>query len=107
LNRGKETVAAAGNRLNENGIIRGVRKYFTQTLDGCVQACIEIDKGVCRPKRRMKIFACDNCAGALQQLSQNKKGLILKAHLGAVSSEFTGMNIQFKIAETIARHGWR
>jgi len=107
LNRGKETVPTAGNRLNENGSIRGVPEYFTQTLDGCVEACIEIDKGVCRPKRRMKIFARDNRAGTLKQLPENKEGLILKTQLRAVSSEFTRLYMQFKVAETIARQSRR
>jgi hypothetical protein len=55
----------------------------------------------------MKIFARDNRAGALQQLSENKEGLVLKTHPRAVSSEFTRMDIQFKIAKTIARQIWR
>jgi hypothetical protein len=103
LNGGKETIPTAGHRLNENGSLCGVSKNFTQTLDGCVQACIEIDEGVCRPKRRMKIFARDNRAGAFKQLSQNKEGLILKTQLRAVFSEFTRMDIQFKVAEAVAR----
>lgn len=107
LHRRQETVPTAGNCLNENGSICGVSQYFTQTLDGCVQAGIEIDKSVRRPKRRMKIFARHNRSGALQQLSENQERLILKMQLSAASSEFTRMGIQFKVAETIARQSWR
>ena len=103
LNRGKETVPTAGKRLNENGSIRRVTKRFTQTLDGRVQARIKVNKGVRRPKRRMKIFARDNSAGALKQLSEYKEGLILKAQLRAAFSEFPRIRVQFKDTETIAR----
>ena len=107
LNRRKKTIPAAGNRLNENRSIRGVPKYFTQTLDGRVQARVEIDKGVRRPKRRMKIFARDHSTCALQQLSQNKEGLILKPQLRAVSPELARTSIQLKRAKTIARQSRR
>jgi hypothetical protein len=107
LNRRKKPVPAAGNCLNENGSVRRVPKHFTQTFDGRVQACIEIHKGVCRPKRRMEIFAGDNPAGALQQLPQNEEGLILKPQLRAVSSELTRAGIQLKGAKSIARQSRR
>jgi hypothetical protein len=55
----------------------------------------------------MNIFARNNRAGALQQLSQNKEGLILKTQLRAVSSKLTRLDIQFEVAETIARQSWR
>ena len=103
LNRGEETVAPARNRLNENGSIRGVSKNFTQTFDGRVEAGVEIDKGVCRPKRGVEIFARDNRAAALKQLSENEERLVLKTQLRAVPPKFTRLAIQFEGTETIAR----
>jgi len=99
LNRRQETVPAAGNRLNENGIIRGVPKYFTQTLDGSVQACIEIDKGVVPPDVVSQILSGDDLAGIFQERYEEPEWLLLQLHPVPVFQEFAGGGIHLEGAE--------
>jgi hypothetical protein len=96
---GQKTVAAASESLNKAGIFSGITDGVAQTLDGGVQAVVEIHKGVSWPEPAAQLFPGNDFTGTLEEQSQDLERLLLKSHLNAVPAEFTGTEIHFEDAE--------
>jgi hypothetical protein len=65
--RGQETVAPARHCFHEPGIIRRIAESVTQASDGCIEAVIEIDKGIGWPQSAAQLFPSYNLSGFFQQ----------------------------------------
>jgi hypothetical protein len=64
---------------------------LTQLLDGTVQAEVEINERILRPKSFLQLFASHDLPGTLQEHRQYLKGLILKLDPQPGFSEFSGL----------------
>jgi len=61
-----KTVASPRNGFDISGAICRVPEHVPDFFDGCVQAVVEIDERVRRPKRLFQIFAGDDLPAPLQ-----------------------------------------
>ena len=94
-----ETIATAGQGLDEARAIGGVAQCVAKALDGGVETVVEIDKGVGGPESGAELLACDELTRILQQDRQDLEGLILKLDLLAVFAQFGGGKISLKNAK--------
>jgi hypothetical protein len=62
-----ETVATAGESFDETGIVSGITESVPKTLDGGVEAMLEVDEGVGRPELALQLFPGDELAGFGQE----------------------------------------
>src|SRR6476659_7913708 len=67
MNRCQETVAPAGQGLNEPRAGRRVRQRLSYLVDGRVQATIKFNERFSGPKLLLDFFAADDFTGILQQ----------------------------------------
>jgi len=72
-----KSIAALGDGLNEAGLLRGIAQSFPQPGNRTVQAMIEVDKCVGRPKFFTELFPRNHFTGSLQQQKQNTERLFL------------------------------
>jgi len=72
---GDEAVTAAGQSLDVLGIVGGVVQAFAQFVHGGVEAVIEVDEDVRRPKLGAEFLAGDELAGAMQEHGKDAEGL--------------------------------
>src|SRR4051812_39188080 len=77
-NFGNEAVAAARECLDVTRIARRIAERVTQFVDGCVQAVIEVNEGVRRPKLEAQLFTSDEFAFAGKEHGEHLKGLLLQ-----------------------------
>jgi hypothetical protein len=96
---GQKTVAAASESLNKAGIFSGITDGVAQTLDGGVQAVVEIHKCINRPEPAAQFFPGNDFPGMLEEHGQDLERLLLESHLDAVPAELTGTEIHFEDAE--------
>ena len=74
--RSDESVAAAGQRLDEPRHIGRVPERIAQPANGSIQAVLEIDECLRRPQSLPQLLAGDEFAGTIQQRLENLKRLI-------------------------------
>ena len=89
LNLRDESVPAARQRFDEPRILSRIVERFAQLPNGVVHADVEIDEGVGRPEPLPKLFARHQFASALEQHTQNVKGLVRKPDLEALPAQLT------------------
>jgi hypothetical protein len=65
--RSYETVSAARQRLDVNGLLCGVGQRVTKFVDGLVEAVLKVDERFLRPQTMLDFFPGNNLAGALQE----------------------------------------
>jgi hypothetical protein len=58
-----ETIATPGESFDETGIVGGIAERVSETLDGGIEAMIEVDEGFGRPELALQFFAGDKLAG--------------------------------------------
>jgi hypothetical protein len=66
----------------------------------------KIHKGVCRPELSVKLFACNQFAGALEETHQNLDRLPFQPDLAALLLEFARAQIKLEDAEANRPGGW-
>src|SRR5215510_778172 len=97
-----EPVAAAGQSLNEPRTFRGIAQRLAQTIDGRVNAVVDVYKGVRRPKLLPKLLPGDDLAGMFQQKCKNLKRLLLELDLHPLLAQLAGL--QVSLENTKAQH---
>jgi hypothetical protein len=75
-------------------------KSFAKTIDGGVQAMLEIDKRVRRPEQRAQLLASDQVARVVEEHLENLKGLSGNTDALTVAEQFPGRKIGYKGAKT-------
>src|SRR5262249_4344834 len=79
--------------------LRFVRKGFAKAFNRGVDAAIEVDKSVGRPKFLAEFFAGDQVARMCKQESEYLKGLVLELQADAVLVQLTRTQIDIVNAE--------
>lgn len=82
--------------LDEPGIIGVVAQGFAQAVDRLVESPVEINESAGRPKPLLKLFACQNLAGVLNQRHQRLKGLLLQFDPYALLAQLTGGKVNLE-----------
>ena len=94
-----EAISTAGQRLYIARTGGGVSQCLADFVDRGVQAVVEIDECIRRPKLLLQLFSRDYFARALQQQGEYLKGLTLQAQLHSILAEFTGAEVKFENAK--------
>lgn len=68
-------VSAAGKRFDVGRHVGGIVQDFAEFVDRGVEAVIEVDEHVARPKEVAELFASDKMAGILDQEGEDFQGL--------------------------------
>jgi hypothetical protein len=84
LYRRDETVSTTRQGFDESRALSRIGQRVAQSFDRRVEADIEIDKCVGRPKLLVKVFPGHQLARLLKQHGQDLKGLIVKLDLDAL-----------------------
>jgi len=100
FHRNHQPVAPAGYGLDIFRVLRRVPKGVPQSLDGGVDAVVELYDGVVRPEPLLQLFARYHVAWTLYQHLKNAKRLFLKADSAPVPVQFTRLEIQFEGPQT-------
>ena len=84
-------------RFHETGVVGVVAEHGPQTLDGRVEAVLEIDVGARRPQPLAQLVTGHHAATVGQQHPQHLEGLVLEAHGYKVRvTELTGLEHSLK-----------
>src|SRR5690348_17931781 len=67
----EESVTPARQRFDK--FVGGILERLTQSLDGSVDAVVELDDGAVRPKLLLQLFACNQLTRTLEQHRQKLK----------------------------------
>ena len=86
---GHESIAAAGDRLDKDGILGGVAQGVSEPLDGGVEAVVEVDEGVGLPEAGTQVVAGDDFSGSFEEKGQDPEGLLLEFDAARRSSSKT------------------
>src|SRR6266849_11037518 len=84
VDRCEEAIATARQGFHESRIFRRITQRLPQLIYCLIQAMIEIDERVGRPKLAAQFLPSNYLAGLLQQHRQNLKRLLLKLDLYAL-----------------------
>ena len=74
--RGYESIALAGQRLDELRMVGGVTQRFAQVIHRLVESAIEVHERVRRPQTARQLFACDELARVFEQRKQQLQRLV-------------------------------
>jgi hypothetical protein len=85
-----ESVSPLGQRLDKPRRLGVVTESFTYSVDGFVDAAVEIDDDILRPKAFLKFFPRHDLAGPLDQRREGLKGLLLQLNFYAVFAQLAG-----------------
>ena len=77
-----------------------VPQGFAQPVHGLVQAAIEIDDNIGRPKTLLQLFARHDLAWTLDEGNQYLKGLLLKLDAHTFFAQLTGGAVNLEDPET-------
>jgi len=69
--------------------------------DSRVQTLFEIYEGIARPQIFLQLFACNYCAGSLDQDGQNGQRLAFQPDTDALLAQLAALRIEFKGTETV------
>jgi hypothetical protein len=94
-----EAVATSWDSFDVAGFFGGIGQRIPQFLDRAVQAGIEVNKSVLRPKFLLQFLAGDQLAGTLQQDDQQLKGLVLKLNANTILVQFARTRVHLEGAE--------
>src|SRR5262249_29756463 len=75
--RCKKAISAAGNGLDEDGILGRVTQSVAHALDGRVEAVVEVNEGISRPQAIAQIVASDDLSRLFQKQRQYLERLLL------------------------------
>ena len=91
-----KAVAETREGLNVNGGFGGIVKDVADTLDGVIQAVIEINESVGGPKGLVEFLALDKVSGFLEEKAQNLKCLGAEAKPDALVEQLLRGLMKFK-----------
>jgi hypothetical protein len=100
VERSDEPVAAAGDGLDEAGIVGRVTKGGAEFADRDINGVVEVAEALVGPDAGAQLFATDQRAGALQQELQDLEGLILELDATSGFTDLSGVEIGLKGSET-------
>jgi hypothetical protein len=95
LDGGDKTIAAAWERFDVAGIVRGIAERFTEAHDGGIQAVVEINESVTGPEALLQFLASDHFAAMFEKDGENLAGLFLKFYPNAMFAQFAGAEVEF------------
>jgi len=84
--RSQKPISPAGNGLNKARILSAVAQGVPESADGCVEAVVEVDKGVCGPQPALQLFPGNYLSRSFQQQGKDLEGLFLQFDPGAAAS---------------------
>src|SRR5579862_4660995 len=99
VDRPDEAVATAVERLDVARVFRVVIEGLPEFFDGAVEAEVEVDEGIFRPKFFLEFVAGDDRARALEQCRKDLKRLLLELDPNARLAQLAGFQIQFEHPE--------
>jgi len=99
VNRGNETVSAAGDGFDETRAGGRVAERFANLVYSRIQAVIEVDEGVGGPDFLAQVFTRNDTSSVFEQGGENLKGLLLQPEAPAILTKFPGSQINLKHAE--------
>ena len=88
-----ETVTPARQGFYIPGIVGSISERVPETLDGGVQAMIEVHERVRWPELGVQFFAGDHLPWSVKKGQEYLEGLILQTDAGAVSAKFTRTHV--------------
>lgn len=100
-----ETVAAAGEGLDEAGAGGGVAEGFADAIDGRVDTVLGVDIDPVGPEGVGDLVAGEEFAGAVEEETQNLEGLGVEAEANALAAELAGGGVGFVGSEAVATRG--
>jgi hypothetical protein len=109
---GEESVATAGEGLDEAGVAGGVTEGFADAVDGGVEPVLVVDEGTVGPEGAADFLACEQSAGAVEEQEEYLEGLGVELDADSLAAELAGDAVCLKSSEAIAarwegvRHGW-
>src|SRR6185295_13457736 len=107
LERGHETVAPAGQRLDEARTVGGIVQGIPQPLDRAVEADVEVHERVAGPEGLADLLARHDLARPLQEEGEDLERLLLQPDLRPVLVELTRGRVELELSEAVRRAGWR
>jgi len=100
LDLGDEAISAAGECLDILGVFGRVAESIAELVYGGIQAMIEVNEGVARPKLGPKFLARDQLPGTLNQDRKNLKWLPYKFEPCSMLPQFVGVQVDLIRPET-------
>src|SRR5438105_4913127 len=94
-----KAVTGARESLDISGMIGRVAQCQAKTVDGGIDAALEIDEGILRPKPAAQFIARNHVAWILEQRTKHLPGLGLKADTNALLAQLSGLQIHLKRSE--------
>ena len=91
--RGDESIALAGQRLDELRVVGGIAQRIAQVIHRLVETAIEVDERVGRPQPPRQFFTRDELTGPLEQRQEQLQRLIAQRRPLSGISELAGVCI--------------
>jgi len=88
-------------------LVGRVAQSLSQFPHGAVQPHLEIDERLRGPQELAKLVARDQFAGALQERSEDLKGLVGKTDLETVPPKLTRLSVELEYPEAEHVRVWR
>src|SRR5580765_8305173 len=104
LDRNKQPIPAARNRLDESRRVRRILQGLTQSADRGVQPMIEVDERPFGPEPEPELFATDHFTGPFEQGGQEGKRLVGEQVRAAFAPQLSRLGVELKWSE--AEHPW-
>jgi hypothetical protein len=95
LDGADEAVTAAGDGLDETGVVGVVVKRLSQAVHGLADSALEFSVRVTGPEEILKLLAGNDTAGLFEKGEENSKRLSIKAGAGSIVMQIARRRIQF------------
>jgi hypothetical protein len=99
FHRYKETITAAGDRSDVFRTVRRIAKGLPKLLDCSVNAVVELDYRIVRPKSFADLLAVNQVSAALDQHQQDLERLFLEQDFAVFSAEFSCTEVEFELCK--------
>src|SRR5439155_12751581 len=94
-----KAVTGARQSLDISGMIGRVAQCQAKTVNGGIDAALEIDEGVLRPKAAAQFIARHHAARIFEQCTEDLPRLGLKADTNALLAQLSGLQIHLERSE--------
>jgi len=101
LHRIDKSVAAARHCFDIARLFSRFPEDIAQSPDRRIDAVVEFDHGLIRPKPIAYLLSQDDLTGVFQQQEQELEGLLAQTKTDTMLAQFAGPNIQIEGSETI------
>jgi len=82
-----------------------VAEGFAETVDGGVEAVLEVDEGAIGPEFAADFFAGEDFGGAREQHGEDLERLCVQLDANALAAEFASCRVELEDSEAVER-GW-